>query len=634
MEKPWAQRYSKKKREGDTVMFCEKCGAKLEEGAGFCSNCGQPVNMPAGADQNSFQNQGQQIPPYGGYSGQNPQPFGAAPNGFPNMAAPSGGAPGKPGSKKLPIIAAIAVAVVALVLILINITVVANFLRRSFSSPEEYYRYVEQKKVKELSADAGEMYERFFLRYLDISDRNVSVKAGMKLGEGGQDVVNFLGLTGVDLSWLNSASVQLDTSIQEDALSMGIGLGVNDVDIASGNVVMDMEDGAMYVQVPEINKQYMGAKAYDYSFDDIQEAWEMLEMVEKVYPDRAEAQRLVERYLMTVLSCTDDVSKATEVLKVQGVQQKCTVLTVEVKYDTLADMVLAVLQEARNDKDIERIIKDAAEVAAYSDDIMDPEETYELFLEEIDDEIEEMEEILEDGDFDDETAFEMKVYVNNRGEVVGRSIEIEEEEILVKMLMPEKGRQFGCEFSYQDYYTDPVKLTGSGKRNGDKIDGDFILEYDDVEILEIETAGLNTKDARKGMLNGRINLVLSEDIGTFIYGYEYMPGISMIDGMELTLDCKTGEDSFDCNIGVSLRDKKLVDLVTSYKNAKGSSVVIPGNSDVVMIDDVDDLAEWLSTMELSGLSSSLKKADVPSEVTEALDELDGMDLGSLLRMMW
>ncbi|GEM_PF-6543927 len=647
-------------------MFCKKCGTSINEGAGFCPNCGESVgNVNNAADaangSGTGNQQNQVIPPVSSLwdkypqngqqansqagSGQagssqpgngqaagpqftSPQYNGTQQDGFTKGITMDGGFKKFFGSHKVLLIVG-AVVIVVLALVLCNIKVAANFLRKAFSSPEKYYQYVEKKTVEEFSSDFGELYGRYFLDRLNISDRSVSAQLSMTLGEGGQELMNLAGLAGVDMSWFESASFTLDSSVKKDTVFLGVGAVLNEVNILTGNVVLDLGEEMAYLQVPEVNKRYMGVEVDTGELGDVEELWEMYEALERICPDQKQAEQLFNRYLTTLIGCVDDVTKKNGVLEAEDIEQKCTVLTVTIDEETAKEMMIAVLTQMKEDKDIEKIIKNALTDEYIIDqlylDDMSPEEAYENFQDAIDEELEYME------DYDDYSSekIKMKVYVNNKGEIVGRTLTAED--TTIKMLMPEKGKKFGYECSYEDsYFDESIALTGTGTRSGDKVTGEFALEYNDSSMVNLTVKDYNTKDARKGIINGNMTLELSEDIEDLI---GYTPGLSMIEDIKLTMDFKSDKSSSKCSMGVLMDDKSIVDIVMSYKEEKGYKGPNPGK-DAVVMEDMDDLSDWGKDFDLGGFTEALKKADVPSEITESLEIFDGMDIETIMEMMY
>lgn len=572
-------------------MVCKKCGTYISEGTGVCPNCGEPAE-----------------------------------SGFKKFIV----------SHKVLLITG-AVVMAALLLLLCNLKGTANFLRRTFSSPEDYYHYVEKKKAEELSEDIGELYSRYFLDSLDVSDRSVTTELSMTLGEGGRELMDLAGLAGVDLSWFESEAFRMDFSARRDAMAMGLGFVLNEVDILSGNLVLDLDEEIVYLQVPEVNERYMAIEIPDGSLGDMEEVWEMYDMLARICPDREEMEQLTNRYLMTAIECMDDVSREKKILKVGDIEQKCTLLTVTADANTLKGMALELLRQMRDDKDIERIIKEAMGEEVFIEefylDDMSPEEAYAEFQDWADREIEALEDRDDLDVYDDETL-RMKVYVDDKGEIVGRIVEMGD--VTINMLMPEKGEQFGYALSYVDsYFADPdydesIVLTGTGRRNGDKIDGEFVLEYCDTSIMDIAVKDLHVEDMRKGMPNGSMTLELSEGIEDLM---GYTPGMSMVQGMEFTLDFKSDNNSGSCDMSVFMRERHIMDIGMSYKREKGYQGPDPGKN-AVAVKDMDDLKKWGRHFDLGGVTDALKEANVPSEVTDSMEMFDGMDLETIMDMMY
>ncbi len=103
--------------------------------------------------------------------------------------------------------------------------------------------------------------------------------------------------------------------------------------------------------------------------------------------------------------------------------------------------------------------------------------------------------------------------------------------------------------------------------------------------------------------------------------------------MKLTMDFQSAEDSGNSNMSLYVRNKNLFDIETSYQREDGYQGIEPGK-DAVMIEDMEDLLTWGEDLDLGGLSDNLKKAHVPSMFTDSLDAFAGMDLESILWMMY
>ena len=137
-------------------MFCRNCGSEMKDGTKFCPRCG----TPAAAQSSSAQDMGGQDPgTYG--TGQQGQPSGEQNQWTAQPGQPAGGPQqwrGEPprkkkGSKKKVIIPVAAAAVVAAAGIGVFAFTQSNFFQSKFSSPEEYYRSVEEAYIdKEMDA--------------------------------------------------------------------------------------------------------------------------------------------------------------------------------------------------------------------------------------------------------------------------------------------------------------------------------------------------------------------------------------------------------------------------------------------------------------------------------------------------
>ena len=625
-------------------MFCKKCGSEVNDGAAFCPKCGTALKSTT---QKAPEQTSQPIPPVmpmpelnmgntaqgtSGASGSKIEEAAKAASEGIGHAAEKGkeffgkigsaGDEGQKGSlKKGLIIAGIAAAAV-LILLIANAARINNFVHRTLSSPEKYYQFVEEKTVKELSDYAGEWYDSYVLEPLNFYNKSVEGELTVELGKDGQEFVGLLGLAGVDVSWLESMTISADTAVKDDTVAYDVSFSLNGSDIISGNMKMDMEKGMAYFQIPELNKTYLGVDMTEagygaYDSDFLAEFQELNKKLLQACPDQAEVEKLTKRYMMLALGCVDNVSKSKETLKVEGVEQKCTVLKVTLDSDTMQDIAQVVLEKMRDDKDIKSLMKSVLLAGGEAmDEDVDIDDVYEEFQDTIDEILDELEYLS----YMDEKIV-MKVYVDGKGEIKGRSIDFGD--VTVSSLMPERGNKFGYELSGNSNGI-TVKLTGSGKISGDKISGDFQIKYNGASLVDITARKLDIEELKSGRMNGRIEMRAASKIGSVIGS---VPGLAIIEDMQINMDFKSSKDAHSCKIGVIYDEQDVGSIEVSAKTGNGSKASIPSSKNVLMIEDEDDIEEWLEGVRIDGLVDSLKKADIPSQITDALEEIE--DIGDL-----
>lgn len=582
-------------------MFCSNCGNVVSETEKFCPKCGYPV-----------QTEPDEAP--------NPEP--AVADGAKKAAETGKEILQKVGGKKMvPLMAAAAAAVVLVVVVIANVARLGNFMHKTFSSPEKYYQYVEKKAAKALSASAGDMYAEY-VDTLKNYDRSVNAEVSVELGKDGQEMLELAGLMGVDLSWLKSISVKGNWATKSGVTSADASIAMNKDNILSGGLILDTEKESLYIQIPELTKTYIGMDLGDfmsnYEREMLDETMESSKALADALPSQSDAQKISKKYLDIALGCIDDVSKKTEKETVEGVTQKFTAVEVTIDDDTLQDIMKAVLKEMKKDKDIKKIVRDVAKAVDE-----DGDDVYEEFQESIDD-------ILDDikyYDLGDAEELVMTVYIDGKGNISGRSLELKSstgkrrDSATVKMLMTEKGSKFGYELSVSGFGSESVKLTGSGKKSGDKISGDFKLKYNGTSLVDVAVKNFDLDKAKKGQLDGAFEISASSKIGSLIGSA--MAG-SVIEDVKLLLTFGSSKNTSTVSLGVEYDGDDLGKASVSVKTDKGSKASIPSGKNVVMVEDMDDLEDWIETIDWSKVISNLKKTDLPSEVLDLLEDVVDM----------
>lgn len=610
-------------------MFCEKCGMQLQDGEKFCPICGTPA--PADSASSGGTQQGGGLQPAAGAPGGVAAPAGA-------VLAVNGAAPSQPvsgGKKKSKKKLFIAIGAVAVAAVLGVVTFacelpskIGNFVHKTFSSSEDYYQYVEKENSQDMANSAAGLYQAFVLDSKNIFETTSNSTVTLTFGEGFKDIFKLAeSVTGMDFSWLQSISSTSSVTINGNQFGFDLSTSLNKDKLLSLVMALNLDEGALFLQLPELTSTYMGIdleEAMGVSFKEVVDAWEdykeeYIDFIEAL-PSRDRVEKLISKYIGVVTSCVDDVDKKTVTLKVEGVSQKCTALEITVDADLIVDMLGAILDEAESDSELEDLIVDIVEALGE-----DGDDVYEEMLDELETLYDELEGSRGDGEMI------LTLYVDSNGTVIGRKLEAEGGEFA--MLMTESGGKFGYELSmYIDngWSEKSVSLLGSGKKSGDKIDGEFVLSYydgyDDVDILELTTEGLDTKALKEGQLNGKIVVDLTYDAGKMIIGSSY--GASIIEDLKFTISGSSSKSSAECTIGVVYGKKDMISITVATEQKKASDVKIPKSKDVIFIEDDRDLEDWVDTIDWKKFYSGLEKTDLPAVILDPLEEIcDALENG-------
>ena len=119
-------------------MYCEKCGAEVAENEKFCRECGAPIAEKSSTLQKVPEQQETQ------------QKESKAPEQKKEKAER------KSGKSKLPFIIAAVVVVLLVVVGFASRAALANTFKK-MSSPEKYYRWVEEQEIQKLTETASNM---------------------------------------------------------------------------------------------------------------------------------------------------------------------------------------------------------------------------------------------------------------------------------------------------------------------------------------------------------------------------------------------------------------------------------------------------------------------------------------------
>ena len=551
-----------------------------------------------------------QVTPQGGYYQAPGQSYGQAYgyNGTPQGNVPGMGY-GKPEKKKgvWKKVLLIAAPVLLLAVLIGGFSSFgANFFRKTFSSPEGYFQYVMKKAVRENARTASNIYNNLVKENLNFTDKSISGAVTLRLEEEGRDFLEDIDIVD-DAGWLEEVTLETDASVKDKVISATVALKLGQDEVLSGNAVVDANKDRAYVQVPSLSDTYLGAETEDLMYElsyylgdmDFFEFWDTLY---ECCPDKKTVEKLLYKYSCLAISCIDDVEKSKDTVEAGDVSQKCLSLKATINTKTLQNMLETVLKEMREDEELKKIMKDLSALEGMEDLYDD----YRDLLDELLDEVE---------DIDLYEKIILEVYVNGKGELIGFQIEYDELRIL--SVKPRDGKKFGLEISYESY-ADGVKLEGTGKESGNKASGEFEVKvetYYGSERIRFRLEDVDTEAIEEGNVKGTFILPLKEIDD--IFGLDNR----MLRKYEMVLSADMDESKQKAEL-ILMNDKdQVASILFDFKTGSGKKADLPKNADVIIVEDGDDLEDWLDTIDVDRFIRNLEKTEMPSDMVDEIEDL-------------
>lgn len=636
-----------------------KCGAPLPDGAKFCAKCGSKTALDEAPKAESP----------GTAAGTMPQ-TGTDINAGTGSSTPAV----KPPKKKKGGIIAASVAGVAVVTagvtVALNWKSLQNTISGAFSSPKEYYQQVESGSIKALSSSIAKSYDSVVNPSTQKKDiMGLSSEITLKLDS--KEILSVLeDETGMDMSWLREISISGENYIKDNLTEGSAGIRLNGTDIFSADVIYDIDNSKIFLQIPELSDKYVSMDLSDYidyyaygMTPSTDELTEVLQAVSEILPDASQVEALTEKYLKLVLSeCLDDVEKEKNVtLKVEDVKQDCTRLTVTIDADTIKNIVKTVSKELAKDKEVKKVIINLldglsnnaeirnfcnSETAELLEDIfdidisslpyllnmLDSEEVYNIFQAGC-------QEISENADdlFDSDVSGTIKfaLYVDKKGEVIGREINADDGIFVLECFNPRSGSDVGYQIALSSEGQKLFVLSGTGKESKDKLNGEFTLKVAGIELLSIEAKDFDTKTLQQGLLNGSFTITPSSQLNAEIndnlaWLWDYGPKKNLA----IAFDSSMSTDEIKWTLGLKEGNSDMASISYAAKQTSGKkgAITLPSNS--LSLYNTDSLETYWNSIKWEEFAQTLDKAGLPSQLTTEIKLLKALSFNDLSRILY
>jgi hypothetical protein len=359
------------------------------------------------------------------------------------------------------------------------------------------------------------------------------------------------------------------------------GLSLNQVDIVTFEILMNTLNQEFFMRIPELSPAYLKQSLDTGEFD----SEKYTELLKLLTPERT--ADFLKRYTNIIADNMNEVELSkNEEVSVDALTANCTKLTITVDNESLYDITSAILKEAKEDEYIYDLLP-----------------LFEVSESEFKDAVDEAQDSLKDSlesEMSDDSSLEMNVYVNDRGEIIGRDFEVEED-----------GSSLGS-FGYMNL--------------GKNSNNEFSLYYEDMDgnkILE----GNGTQTKKDDAYTGEIELVINDPTGEFpseigleieyedvkteiknnrYYQYgTYTISSPLAYGLTFVVENNVDDDVQQCKMSVQMGSSPLLTIDTKAKYLE--DFTIPSVNENEEIYDFTDYETYLSTVDIEAFISNLSE---------------------------
>lgn len=512
--------------------------------------------------------------------------------------------------KMLVLGAVIAVIAVAGVASAMNAAKISNSIRKTFSSPAEYYQYVEQKNRDVLLEYSENIYSSA-REDLTTQKESRKVTYTMELGDTLKALMGNNNLKTMSLISTNKQDGEVTTGKMQ--------LQLNDQDALSCNVYLDSANAESYIQIPELTESYLDMTS------TMQEAKEEIDLnkslkvfteFDKYLPEAADVTKLLTKYSDISIEHVGEKHKDTvkqtnnAVLSAGDIEKKYTRLDVDCDEECNYEIGRKMLETMKDDTLIKQMIEKVDSSA------------YQEFQNRVEEALAELEDSTSEAD---EGQMQIQVFVDSEANIAGRTISLktEEETYTIEQKLLRDGSDFAYALSVTIDDVTYLNVNGNGSIEHGILSGDFSISLDDSlnedtsgvifsmeDLLQISVKKLDLNTLRqKGILKGEFTL-----------SSEQIPKLS---GYTLRVKMDGLKDKRKNELSVMVGTDKFATLTMQEEKGEDPGVVKPDAS-AVKYDFADELelSLYVSEIDLQSFLTDLRTR-TSVDLTPFLDEIGG-----------
>ena len=389
---------------------------------------------------------------------------------------------------------------------------VQNTIALTTKSPKEYYLSIERSSLDNYLDTYLNNYDKYFNALNQLPDEDLqtafNVKFNVKLNEL---ITSLLNVEGLDLS---SVEANLNTNINKDKGLVKLNLDLNGTSLISSNLYVSIEEKVMYIQIPELNEGYLMISFEDLGLteDVLGELYAEIDNLKASLKDinitSEDLKTMSKQYFDILLENikVEDLKKGVS-LESNGITTKTTQITTILDGKAFYNISKDALMNIKNDSTMLSVFE------AYGSSQEEMKNLIDEALEELKNEKESIE--------SDKTVCYMNVYVDNKGNIVGRTFSVEpdseySDEVEFGYYMLNKDSEYGYEIYIESAGERIFEITGDAEKSKDGYTGSFdcsitnmdtdSVEWFDITNFKVDFENVKYLDSTQSFAQGKVKV--------------------------------------------------------------------------------------------------------------------------------
>ena len=524
----------------------------------------------------------------------------------------------------LPIIIG-AIVLLLSVMTVLGCTVLKDPICRTFLSPEKYAQHVIKESSSVIIEQLAKGYERAMLVYSD----NIQGKSRVTV-RFSEDTLDDLAdyLDTDEMGIMSNLSAEVICDVKGMLMAYNISFWHEDTKIVSGEIVLDMEEDIVYFRSEELNAPWAYIKLKDMmeseEVEELEESLLAMTTMGNHLPSAAQVSKLMNRYVAVMANEITDVEKSRETMEAGDVEQKFTVLEIDITENLVKNIARAYAEEVINDEELEEYVANFCD--AYEDmdnlGVPDAEDAWD----EVVDEMKAMKSEAREIDFDS-VEYMLCLYVDNRGDIKGFRFEMEDKDydalLEVEALQAVRGKNYAAEITLEStsmYTEEKMKFTVDGTRSGNKVTGDCKLSYEGISY-KFRIEDLDWSRMYEGTISGKIYIKgrMFGDSLEYVLGYSTATVVSdLLRNSEICFYMDTTCGNGKIGLAIIEDEEELCSIEYESVFATGGSVTIP--EDAERLKEEEDLQDYVDDMDFDDVLDTMEELGTPEEILDELFE--------------